>query len=187
MQPQENPPRQATRQRAARPGESGPAQEESVPHVLCYRAGGRWETSVHLSDDAAEAYLAATVRRRDQASGAPVIPDGLAVRQVIEAYFARHPEETYVVAQTTALIPSAGPARIPGQRGTAVTVEGPGQGRQAFAVTGDRTLTVLADGQPVLGVDAHGPGYWRGDSWHRLRLARGTYGRRPMGADPPEL
>ena len=35
-------------------------------------------------------------------------------------------------------------------------------------VSGDGTLTVLVEGQPVLGVDRQGPGRWIGEEWQRL-------------------
>jgi hypothetical protein len=38
-------------------------------------------------------------------------------------------------------------------------------------VSGDSTLTVLVDGQPVLGIDQHGPGRWIGEQWQRLYSA----------------
>jgi hypothetical protein len=77
---------------------------------------------------------------------------------------AAHPGEAARHAASKAL--QLGPAA---RSGRAVTIEAPGGTRQAFGVAGDDTLTVLVDGQPVLGVDKDGPGCWDGDQWRRLR------------------
>jgi hypothetical protein len=52
--------------------------------------------------------------------------------------------------------------------GLHVTVAAPDGTEQRYRVSGDETLTVLVEGQPVLGVDRHGPGRWIGDEWRRL-------------------
>lgn len=62
-----------------------------------------------------------------------------------------------------------------------VTVEASGGIRHSFTVAGDNTLTVLVDDQPVLGVDELGPGYWRGDQWHRIPALGPELGGLPPG------
>lgn len=52
--------------------------------------------------------------------------------------------------------------------GLDVVVAAPDGTEQRHRVSGDQTLTVLVDGQPVLGVDRRGPGRWIGDEWQRL-------------------
>jgi hypothetical protein len=55
-----------------------------------------------------------------------------------------------------------------GPPGLHVVVAAPDGTEHHYRVSGDSTLTVLVEGQPVLGVDRHGPGRWIGEQWQRL-------------------
>ena len=65
----------------------------------------------------------------------------------------------------------AHPGGAPGAPGPQVTVVAPDGTQHCFTVTGDHNMTVLVDGEPVLGVDRHGPGRWIGEQWQRLHPA----------------
>ena len=61
-------------------------------------------------------------------------------------------------------LPTGQPVRM-------VAVVAPDGTCHRFTVTGESTVTVLVDDQPVLGVDQRGPGRWHGEQWQRLHPA----------------
>ncbi len=67
--------------------------------------------------------------------------------------------------------PARADTAAPGSPGPEVVVVAPDSTRHRFTVTGDHNMMVLVDGEPVLGVDQHGPGHWYGEQWQRLHPA----------------
>ena len=64
--------------------------------------------------------------------------------------------------------PPAAGSDIPGSPAREVVVTAPDGARHCFTVTGDDTMMVLVDGEPVIGVDQDGPGRWYGEDWQRM-------------------